>query len=451
MAKYFGTNGVRGKINELTPELSMKLAQAIGVYLKKGRIVVARDCRTTGPVIQLAVMAGLASVGCGVIDIGIASSPTTEFITKKLKANGCIIVSASHNPPEWNALKIVDSKGIAISWERGEEIEKLIDRPELVNWNEVGKIEQYENAIEDHIKAILDTVGTRKAHTKKPKIVLDCSNGTAALIAPKLFREMGAEILTLNSHPDGKFPGRPSEPTETNVKELIALVKSSNADAGIGWDGDGDRVIFVDEKGEYVIGDKVYALSVMWKLNEQKQGDVVTTVATSRVVEDVAKKYGARVRYTAIGAPYLCEEMVKIKQGTTKPNAIIGGEEVGGVIWPELSLAKDGFLTAAKMCEAICDKKLSAWLEEIPEYFNVKTKIDADENKKKEIVEKVLNHAKNSKLDFVDIDGVRVNFKDSWVIVRASGTENYVRIFAEAKTKEDAQKLANEYEKIAKS
>lgn len=455
MAKYFGTNGVRGKLNELTPELSMKLAQAIGIYLKKGKIVVARDCRLTGPIIQSAVIAGLASVGCDVIDIGIASSPTAEFMVKKLKANGCIIVSASHNPPEWNALKVVDGKGIAISWERGEEIEKLMNKQELANWNEVGKIEQCDNATEDHIKAILEVVGTRKAQTKKPKIVLDCGNGTAIFIAPKLFREMGAEILTLNSHPDGRFSGRPSEPTEANVKELLALVKSSNADAGVAWDGDGDRVIFVDEKGNYVIGDKVYALSIIWRLNEQKQtGDVVTTVATSRIIEDIAKKYGVKVRYTAIGAPYLCEEMVKVKQsegGTTKPNAILGGEEVGGVIWPELSLAKDGFLTAAKMCEAICDKKLSAWLEEIPEYFNVKMKIDADGDNKKKIVEKVLNHAKNNKLEFVDIDGVRINFKDRWVIVRASGTENYVRIFAEAKTTEDAQKLANEYEKIAKS
>ncbi|MFH1520986.1 MAG: phosphoglucosamine mutase [Candidatus Micrarchaeota archaeon] len=455
MAKYFGTNGVRGKLNELTPELSMKLAQAIGVYLKKGKIIVGRDCRLTGPIIQSAVMAGLASVGCEVIDIGIASSPTVEFIVKKLKANGCVIVSASHNPPEWNALKVVDSKGIAISWERGEEIEKLMNKSKLAKWDEVGKIEQYDNAIEDHIKAILDVIGTRKTQTKKPKIVLDCGNGTAALIAPKLFRDMGAEVLTLNSHPDGRFPGRPSEPTEANVKELIALVKSSNADAGVGWDGDGDRVIFVDEKGKYIIGDKVYALSIILRLNEQKHsGDIVTTVATSRVVEDVAKKYNAKVRYTAIGAPYLCEEMVKVKHaedGTAKPTAIIGGEEVGGVIWPELSLAKDGFLTAAKMCEAICDKKLSVWLEEIPEYSNVKTKIDADEKKKKEIVEKVLAHAKNNKLEFVDIDGVRVNFKDSWVIVRASGTENYVRIFAEAKTKEAAQTLVDEYIKISKN
>ncbi|VVC02845.1 Phosphoglucomutase/phosphomannomutase [Candidatus Bilamarchaeum dharawalense] len=452
MSKYFGTNGVRGRFNELTPELTLKLSQAIGIYFKRGKIIVARDCRITGEVLSSCVMAGLVSVGCEVIDIGIASSPTAEFMIKKLKTNGCIIVSASHNPPEWNALKIVDGKGIAISKERGEEIEKLLDRIELSSWDRIGKVKRYGNASEDHVKAILEAIGMLKTKTKKTKIVIDCGNGTAALIAPKLFREMGVEFLSLNSHPDGRFPGRPSEPTEVNVKELLAMVKSSNADAGIAWDGDGDRVIFVDEKGRYVIGDRVYALSIIWKLNEQKNGDVVTTVATSKAVEDVARKYGAKVRYTAIGAPYLCEEMVKVKSvdGTAKPNAIIGGEEVGGVIWPEFSLAKDGFLTAAVMVQKICEKPLSEWLEQVPDYFNVKIKMDADAERKIKIVEKVLTHAKNNKLDFIDIDGVRINLPEGWVIVRASGTENYVRLFAEAKTKEGAEKLAAEYEKIVK-
>ena len=464
MAKYFGTNGVRGKFNELTPELTLKLAQAIGTYLKKEardrkhetgncKIVVARDCRITGELLKSCVMSGLSSAGCEVIDIDVASSPTAEFVVKKLKADGCIIVSASHNPPEWNALKVVDGKGVAISKERGEEIEKLMAKKLEVEWKNVGKITRYDNAIGDHIKAILEIVGPRK--TKK-SIVIDCGNGTATTIAPKLLREMDIEFLSLNSHMDGYFPGRPSEPTEANVKELISLVKSSKADGGIAWDGDGDRVIFVDEKGNYVIGDKVYALSIIWKMTRQQKGDVVTTVATSKVVEDIAKKYGNKVRYTAIGAPYLCEEMVKVKppedgKGPARPNAIIGGEEVGGVIWPELCLAKDGFLTAAMMASAIGEKPLSVWLQEIPEYSNVKIKIDAEgDEKKNTIVERVRKYAKNNKLEFIDIDGVRINFKDSWVIVRASGTENYIRVFAEAKTREEAQRLVLEYEKIAK-
>lgn len=455
MARYFGTNGVRGKFDELTPDLALRLSQAIGSYLgtqnpQPGtRILVARDCRLTGEVLRSAVVSGLASVGCEVVDLGVASSPTAEFMVKKRKASGCVIITASHNPPEWNALKVVDGNGVAISHERGEAIEKLLDKPKPAAWDKVGRIGQCESATAEHIEEIVRHVNAEGIKKRKPKIVIDCGNGTAALIAPKLLKALGCEILSLNSHMDGRFPGRPSEPSEANVLDLVALVKSSGADAGIAWDGDGDRVIFVDESGGYVIGDKVYALSILWKAaklktqNSKPAGDVVTTVATSKAVEDVAKTLNLKTRYTAIGAPYLSEEMAE-------GNAFMGGEEVGGVIWPESSLAKDGFLTAAKLAEALCVKPLSAWLKDVPTYFNVKTKLEADAKGKKEIVARVLAHAKAKKLAHITVDGVRINFKDSWVIVRASGTENYVRVFAEAKTEKDARRLAEEYERIAK-
>jgi phosphomannomutase/phosphoglucomutase len=439
---YFGTNGVRGRFDELGPGLAMRVAQGVGRYFNNGKILVARDCRLTGNVLRAAVVSGLASVGCEVVELGIVSAPTVEYMTKKLEADGCIIITASHNPPEWNALKVVDGKGIAVSRERGQEIEKLMEG-KLADWDKVGRMTYSDRATAEHVDAIKGLVDTKKISKKKLKLVLDCGNGTASVIAPKLFKELGVELVTLNSNLDGRFPGRPSEPTEANVKELIAAVQSSKADAGIAWDADGDRVIFVDEKGGYIIGDKVYALCVMWKLAKEK-GDVVTTVATSKAVEDVAGRYGCKVRYTAIGAPYLCEEMADSP-------AAIGGEEVGGVIWPELGLAKDGMLTAAKLAEALCEKRLSDWMAEVPEYHNVKLKIEADAVKKKEIVNRALVHAKSEKLNIIDVDGVRINFEDSWVIVRASGTEDYVRLFAEAKTKEEAERLARKFKGIVES
>ena len=425
---HFGTNGVRGLFNELNPETALKFAYGIGRYLK-GKIIVARDCRLTGKVLKNAVVAGLASVGCDVIDLGIVSSPTAEYMIRKLQADGAVIITASHNPPEWNAIKVVDGKGIAVSKERGREIEKLMEGK--LQWDNVGRISSYESATKEHIQAIKALAGSARK-----KLVLDCGNGTACTIAPMLFKELGCEIITLNSHMDGRFPGRPSEPTEKNVENLIKAVKAEKADAGIAWDADGDRVIFVDEKGNYVIGDKVFALSILW--NDVK-GEIVTTVATSKAVEDVAGKKGLKTRYTAIGAPYLCEAM---------QNAAMGGEEVGGVIWPELSLAKDGFLTGAMLAKALEKKKLSEWLKEIPVYYNVKEKIPAKGKEKHEIVKEVLEHVKKQKLSYNDIDGVRVDYDDSWVIVRASGTEDYVRIFAEAKTPEKAKKLVEKYKKI---
>jgi phosphomannomutase/phosphoglucomutase len=437
---YFGTNGVRGRFDELTPELALRVAQATGMYLGRGKIILARDCRLTGDVLRSSVAAGLAGVGCDVIDLGIASSPTAEFMIKELGAKGCVMITASHNPPEWNAIKVVDGRGVAVSRERGAEIEKLMGNAALARWDSLGRIEGYGNAAAAHIGAIKKLVDVRKIMKRKPKVVLDCGNGTACTIAPALFKELGCEVLTLNSHIDGRFPGRASEPSEENVRELMAMVRSARADAGAAWDADGDRVIFVDGEGGYVIGDRVYALSVMWK---KQKGDVVTTVATSRAVEDVASRLGSRVRYTAIGAPFLCEEMLR------KP-AAIGGEEVGGVIWPELSLAKDGFMTAARMAEALCEKPLTSWLRDVPAYYNVKHRIEADERKKVEIVARVHAYAEKKGLDHTDMDGVRVNLKDAWVIVRASGTEPCVRVFAEAKSQAEARRLCEEYEKIAK-
>jgi phosphomannomutase len=210
MAKYFGTNGVRGKFDELTPELSYKICAAIGLYFNCGTILIARDARLTGPAITHSAISALSSVGCNVIDLGVCSSPTAEFMVEHLKADGCIIITASHNPPEWNAIKVVDGKGIAISSKRGEEIESLMSKQKLTSWDMVGKISHHELAAKEHINAILGQVDKTKTNGKK--IVIDCANGTAALVAPKLFASLGCEVITINGQIDGRFPGRPSEP-----------------------------------------------------------------------------------------------------------------------------------------------------------------------------------------------------------------------------------------------
>ena len=441
MAKYFGTNGVRGTFDRFSPKLALTLAQAIGGYFKRGKIIIARDGRLTGETFRNAVVAGLMSVGCEVVDIGIAPSPVAEFLVKKVKANAAVIITASHNPPEYNGIKVVDGKMISVSRERGEEIEKLMVKMENAKWDKVGGFCKCGDYIKDYLDAVKKTVDVRKIKKRKPKLVLDCGNGTASITAPVLFRELGCEVVLMNEEIDGRFPGRPSEPLERNVGGLMKKVPEEKADMGIAWDGDADRVVLVDENGGYVIGDRVFALCALLKLKEKK-GDIVTTVATSKAIEDIADKYKVKVRYTKIGAPYLSEEM-------TKGSTVIGGEEVGGIIIPEVSLAKDGFSSVAKVVEALSEKKLSEWLKEIPAYANVKEKIPADEERKEEIVEKMKRYAKENSLDFIDIDGVRVNLKDGWVIVRASGTEDYVRIFAEAKTEERAKELLESYKMAA--
>jgi phosphomannomutase/phosphoglucomutase len=444
MSRYFGTNGVRGLFRELGPELALGISRAIGAYFGGGRVIVARDARLTGECLKHAVIAGLQSAGCHVIDLDYASAPTAEFMVRELKADDLIIITASHNPPEWNALKVVDGNGISVSRERGAEIEALIGKTAPAAWDKIVPVERCGDAISRHISAIEGLVDTTKIRAKKPKLVLDCGNGMAGITAPPLFERLGCDTITINEKVDGRFPGRPSEPTEANVKRLLETVKSSGADAGIAWDGDCDRVVFADENGGYVIGDRVFALCVLWKLGASKAGgDIATTVSTSRAAEDVARKAGHRTRYTKIGAPYLSEE-------ASKGGVLMAGEEVGGVIWPELSLAKDGFLTAAKLAGALCEKPLSAWLNDIPRYYNVKAKISApNDHEKEKIVGRVKREMERRKLKTTSIDGVRADLEDGWVICRPSGTENYVRLFAEARSVEKAERLLKEWKEIA--
>jgi phosphomannomutase/phosphoglucomutase len=272
---------------------------------------------------------------------------------------------------------------------------------------------------------------------RQPKVVVDCGNGAAALVAPQLFKALGCRITTLNAQPDGFFPGRASEPTRENVSDLLAAVTACGAEMGIAFDGDADRVIFVDERGEYVIGDRSFALATGIALR-RRRGAVVTTVATTNAIADVAKKYGCGVEYTRVGGPYISKRMREV-------NAVIGGEEAGGIVWPELHPGKDGIMSAVRIVEHCCrtGKRLSELLADVPVYYNSKTKIECSEAEKVRIVAGIGGFARGGKM--TRTDGVRIDFDDAWVIVRASGTEGYVRVFAEAKAQKRADALAREY------
>ncbi|VVB98512.1 Phosphoglucomutase/phosphomannomutase [uncultured archaeon] len=289
------------------------------------------------------------------------------------------------------------------------------------------------------MKAIEKSVELEKIKKARPRVALDFGNGTSSLYAD-MFRRV-ADVSVINGGLDGRFPGRNSEPSEANVQKLVKLVKQGEFDAGFAWDGDADRFVMVDEKGNFVVGDRVFALSVLLKAKKTKIKRIITTVATSRAAQDIAERYCAQTIYTKVGAPYLSEAM-------HKGGADIAGEEVGGVVWKEISLAKDGPATAMKVLEAMAEKPLSQWLAELPQYCNAKTKITASAEMKGRIMAGFAAMQKGKNV--VAVDGVRINFADSWVIVRASGTEDYIRIFAEAKTKEKAEKLVKEYEEKVK-
>ncbi|OIO20661.1 phosphoglucosamine mutase [Candidatus Micrarchaeota archaeon CG11_big_fil_rev_8_21_14_0_20_47_5] len=445
MAEYFGTNGIRGKFDLVNPEFALKASSAFAKWSggKHKKIGIGRDMRLTSPAIHSACIAGVLCAGADAVDLGMVSSPTAEVMIRHLKLDGAIIVTASHNPPEWNALKFVDKNDIAISRERGEEIEKIMkEGVKHCTYENAGEYMQYSTASIQHMSLIRRRINSEAIQKKKPLIIVDCGNGTANLVAPALLRELGCEVKVINGEIDGKFPGRPSEPTEANLSELIAEVKKQKADLGIAYDGDSDRVIFICHKGNFIVGDRSFALSAKLAL-QKKKGTVVTTVATSNAVKDVCRQFGGTLHYTKVGAPYIAEEMFRI-------NAVSGGEEVGGIVWPELSLAKDGFLAAVKLVEAICEKETSLlqMLNELPSYFNAKTKVEAPKGiAKAAVLGKVAKQA--DKADKITLlDGVRIDYKDSWAIIRASGTEDYFRIFAEAKSKKEAEELMKEHREM---
>jgi len=447
----FGTNGVRGRLDVLAPALAFDLSASFASWCKGQAIVLARDMRLTSPMLHSAAASGIMSAGKDVLDIGLASSPVAEFTLARQKAGGLIIITASHNAPEWNALKFVDEKGVAVSHERGALIEQsaLAKTYSHADWQSVGKARPLPAAVPAHAKEAIAGVKASKIKKRKLKIALDFGNGTSAL-SKSVFESLGCEVIAVNEKIDGNFPGRPSEPSEANVQSLLKTVKSEGCDLGVAWDGDSDRVVFVDEKGNWIVGDKGFAVSAVRACEEnkrQKEKLIVTTVATSRCVEEACAALGAKTIYTAVGAPYLSEKMALL--GTS---AVSGGEEVGGIIWPRFSLAKDGIFAAAKICEMVCDEKLGVLVGDLPEYFNSKTRIGAKGAQAKAGgLNAAKAHAKGSKARITLVDGVRCDFDDGWVIARASGTEDYMRVFAEGKTKKRADELMKEYEDIVQS
>lgn len=433
--KFFGTNGVRGMLPQMSPDFVMKLGLCFGTWVKRrgfNEVYIGRDTRVTGEMVESALISGILYSGCKPILLGVVPSPAVEFLSGK-NHKPHVIITSSHNPPEWIGLKFGDERGIPLSKERGSEIESMYkdEAWEVVKWNKIPPINRYNNGINEYY----DLIKKEGVNLNGLNLIVDCSNGASCSIAPRLFKELGAHVLSINDEEDGLFPGRNSEPTEQNLKELIRKVKEHNADVGIAYDGDCDRLSLVDENGNFVDGNKVFALGVKIAM-EEREGDVVTTIATSNLIREIVEKKGRKLKYVVVGTPYISEE-------THSGNYSAGGEEVGGLIWPNVHVGKDGILTSIKIVSFLKQNKLklSEEVSKLPKYFVVKDKIDMGQERFN-VVEKVRERFRNNPQANL-IDGLRVDFENGWTILRASGTENYIRIFGEAKSKEEAQKLVN--------
>ena len=446
----FGTNGVRGRMDELDHELMFRICSGFARWTEKQvkrtpRIAIAKDMRITGDFYKSIAISGLLYSGAEVTDIGLASSPTAEYYTHVNHLDGLVIITASHNPPEFNAIKCVDNKGLPVSPEKGAEIEKLMDVPGA-EWSSLMEVITDSNASQIHCHGILDDLEIPEQFLKKGHTALfDPGNGTGALVVPQVLRELGINMLSVNSHIDGTFPGRMSEPSAKNLEKTLGIAKGITFTYGIALDGDADRLVLIDEKGNFVIGDKVVALGAMLLLGKyRKKGKVVTTVATSNVLKDVAESFGCRMVYTKVGAPYIAEAMLAHK-------AVYGGEEVGGLINPEFSMAKDGPYWAAKILELLAEEKkpLSSLVSGLGSYFSEKLKVECRHSRKAPAMEKIRQVMAKEGYQVNAIDGVRTDLNEKeWVIVRPSGTEEFIRIFAESSTQEKARAIALKHQKM---
>lgn len=442
--KLFGTDGVRGVVGyELTPEMAMRLGRAIGAFFGKGsRMLVGRDVRAGGDMIASSLIAGLLAEGVKVHYAGLIPTPALQFSVRTLGYDGGVMVTASHNPPQYNGVKVVAPDGIELDREAEAIVEEYYYSgvASKLEWREltepaetrVGLIERYVEAIAEHI----DSTDIAKAGFR---VVVDCANSVGSLTTPLLLRRLGVKALTLNCNLDPTFPGREPEPTPDSLREASILTREAGAVIGVGHDGDADRAIFIDENGRVVWGDRSGAILARYASERWRDFPkvVFTGVSSSLLVEEYLSKYGVQVKWTPVGS-------IVIARSLKREGGIAGFEENGGYIHTPFQNVRDGTMTVALMLELLAREKtrLSRLVEELPQYYPVKTKIPARGGMRECAVRAIRERYKGYKL--IEIDGVKVVLDKGWALVRPSGTEPVVRVMVEGRTPSDAERIMSE-------
>ncbi len=429
----FGTNGVRGVANmEMTPEMAMNLTKSIGTF-RKGKIAVGRDTRQSGDMLKNAVIAGLLSTGCSVVDLGIAPTPCIQYYVKH-HADAGVIITASHNPPEYNGIKGIAGDGTEMSRQDEAIVEKIFYSGDFrkANWSETGDL-SCADPKPAYINGIIERVDSTAIRAKKFTVVADTGCGAASVTTPFLLRKLGCKVITLNAQVDGTFPGRNPEPTGNEINDLKAAVVAAGANLGVAHDADADRAVFIDDKGRFVNEDVLLALMTQYKLMQKPGSIIVTPVSSSSIIEDIAKKYDSKVIWTMVGSIHVARKMMEV-------GGVFGGEGNGGLIFPEFQYCRDGGMSAASMLEMLAKtgKKLSDLVDAMPSYNSVKEKIKCKD--KDAVLKQIEAAVKTEKTDLTD--GIKVFRPEGWVLVRASGTEPIIRVFAESRTADGAKKLA---------
>ncbi|MBC7855329.1 MAG: phosphoglucosamine mutase [Pirellulaceae bacterium] len=428
-------SGLRGIVGEsLTPDVARRYVTAFAATLPPGPIIVSRDGRANGPMLMGAVISALRVAGRDVFAADIAATPTLGVLVRVHRAAGGVQISASHNPPEYNGIKLFSGEGRVIPAEPGRRVLKAY-RAGQSSWvrnDRFGKQEQLADTTSDHLNALLTTVDAAEIRGKKVRVLLDSNRGAGSLLGAKLLEALGCEVVLLGAETDGQFE-HPPEPTAENLQTVTRKVISARADIGFCQDPDADRLAIIDETGRYIGEEYTLAICVDHVLRQRK-GPVVTNCATSRMTQDVAEKYGVPYFRSAVGEANVVDEMLA-------RDAVFGGEGNGGPIDPRVGLVRDSFVGMALVLGAMTsrDKKISELAAELPRYEIRKTTIKLLPEKLPAALEALQQRFPEAQAD--RLDGLRLDWPDQWLIVRGSNTEPIVRAIAEAPTAAAAEEL----------
>jgi phosphomannomutase/phosphoglucomutase len=436
--QLFGTNGVRGIVGELiTPELVMKIGMAVGT-MRPGTIAVGMDTRTSGPALINAMKAGLMATGCDVIDCGILPTPALQYIVMNRYDAG-VVITASHNPGAYNGVKVIEKDGTEMDDDGSIEIEERVFSYnfDLKEWKDVGVVIPEGDLVQKYVKGVVSKVPTNIGEGMK--VVIDPGCGAAYRTTAEILQSIGCQVFTLNAYPDGNFPARDPEPSVEGLAPLADMVVGTGAAFGVAHDGDADRAVFIDDKGRFVEENKEFALIAEYMCSQRK-GILVTPVSTSRLIETVVSPYGCTVDYTAVGSIYVARRMrALLAEG--KPVSF-GGEGNGGLIYPDHQFCRDGGMTAAMMVTLLTSKKqpLSSLVDALPPSIMLKHKFHTGNAEK--ILAAVQEKFSSDSLNLVD--GIRIDRKDAWALIRSSGTEPLVRLYVESPEQATAKAFEQE-------
>jgi len=420
-------SGLRGIVGDgLDPVYVAQFAMALGTMANGGAIVVARDGRSSGPLLHHAVAAGLMAVGCRVIDAGIAATPTCGVLVRELRAAGGIEITASHNPPEWNGLKPFSPEGLVFDAALGQRLIETINRqsPALVPYNRIGRLETLDDPHAAHQNRILSVVEGAAIRARKPRVVIDCNHGAGSLLGPALLGALGCDVVSvLGGTPDGAFE-HPPEPLREHLTGLCDAVKMHAADVGFAQDPDADRLAIVDDTGRY-IGEELTLALCADHLLARTPGPIVVNGSTSRVTADIAARYNSPFHRSFVGEAHVVAKMKSV-------SAVLGGEGNGGVIDPRVGYVRDSFISMAHVLEGLATRNgtLSQWVDSLPRYTIVKDKLVCPAERIDAACAAIRNEFADGKA--AEGDGLRVDWPDRWIQVRASNTEPILRVIAEA-------------------